>query len=57
MCLKTAGSVSNNIDPNQILHSAVSDRGLNCLGLSVPVLGLIMELSFTTNFCTIIVYC
>ena len=31
MCLDTAGWVANSADPEQTLHSAVSDLGLHCL--------------------------
>ena len=31
MFLKTAGSVANSVDPDQMLHSAASDLGLHSL--------------------------
>ena len=31
MCIKIARRVANNVDPDQMLHSAASDRVLHCL--------------------------
>ena len=35
MCLKTAGLVTNRVDPDQMSHSAASDLGLHCLFMHV----------------------
>ena len=31
LCLKIAGLVANNVDPDEMLHSAASHLGLHCL--------------------------
>ena len=31
VCLRTAGSVANSVDPDQMLYFAASDLGLHCL--------------------------
>ena len=35
MCLKTAGLVTNRVDPDQMPHSVASDLGLHCLFMHV----------------------
>ena len=42
MCLKYCCIAANSVDPDQMPCSAVSDLGLQCKGLSVPVLRVIM---------------
>ena len=34
--------MANSVDPDQMLHSAASDLGPHCKGLSVPILTVIM---------------
>ena len=36
----------NSVDPDQMLHSAASELGLHCLGLSVPIFRVITKAHF-----------
>ena len=54
MCLKITEQLVNSVDPDQTLHSAVSDIGLHCLlRLVCPnTSGYVLGQTYLSNRCT-----
>ena len=54
MCLKITEQLANSVDPDQTLHSAVSDIGLHCLlRLVCPnTSGYVLGQTYLSNRCT-----